>query len=203
MHHEPVQAHPRLRATVVLFAVCGFLLVALTLVQPSVSSARHLLVALWFAALVRSVYVTTRRGRGLSVRSGWVLVMALVVVALGLGVAHLGHARAAAAAARREATASEIANATPVGRCIGRSLANWDANPSQRPSGWDKQTFASISQRYCTLAAREQALSDSGRVDAKSVVPITQVVLAQMRARGLLPGARPPGDAAFAEPESA
>jgi len=133
------------------------------------------------------VYVTARRGRRLSIRSGWVLVIALVVAAVGLGVAQVGRTRAASA---RE-------NATPVERCIDLSLANWDANPSHRPRGWDKGTFATASRRYCALAARERALSDSGKVDATSAAPITRAVLAEMRARGLLPGGRPPADDGF------
>ena len=201
MHHELAQAHPRPRTATVLFAVCGFLLVALTLLPPTVHGLGHVLVALWLAALVRAVYVTARRGRGLPIRSGWVLVIALVVAAVGLGIAHLGHARAASADARRERSLSVLENATPVERCIGLSLANWDANPSHRPSGWNKETFATVSHRYCTLAARNRALSDSGEVDSRSAGTITQVVLAQMRARGLLPGARPPGDPGFVEPE--
>jgi len=199
MHHELVRTHPRPRATAVLFPVCGFLLVTLTLLPPTLPSLGHLLVALWLAALVRAVYVTARRGRRLPVRSGWVLVIALVVAAALLGVAQIGHMRAASAAAARERAASAFENATPIRRCIGRSLANWDANPSQRPGGWDKETFASVSRRYCAVAARERALSESGRVDARSAGPITQVVLAQMRARGLLPGARPPGDPGVVE----
>jgi hypothetical protein len=199
MDHELAQAHHRPRAATVLFAVCGFLLVTLTLLPPSARSLGHLLVALWLAALLRALYVSTRRGRGLSIRSGWVLVIALVVAAVGLGIAHLGRMRASSAAAQRDGAVSALESATPVERCIGLSLANWDARPSQRPSGWSKETFATVSRRYCALAARDQALSDSGEVDSRNAGPITQAVLAQMRARGLLPGARPEGDPGFAE----
>jgi len=189
MHHELAEPRPRLRVPTVLFALCGFLLGTLSLMPPTTQNLRHLLAALWLATLVRAVYVMARRRATLRIRSGWVLVIALVVVTLGLEVAHLGRVRAASAAP----------NAAPIGRCVGIALANWDALPSQRPIGWDRRTFATVTRRSCTLAARNGMLNDAGAMDSRSIGPITQAVVGQMRAEGLLPEPAVPADSGHVE----
>src|SRR5262249_2605981 len=113
MHQERAEP-PRSRTVPVLFGVSAALLAALTLLPPPARNVGHLVVALWLAALLRALYVTTRRGRGLSIRSGWILVIALVVAALGLGIARIGRMRASSAAAHGDGAVSALESATPV-----------------------------------------------------------------------------------------
>jgi hypothetical protein len=170
----------------VLFGVAAVAVVAFTVIPFSAYGAGSLTGALAFGFVVRLVYVKLRRGAGLAVWSGWILVIALLP-ALASQAERRNQAidQSSSAAVRQGVVASKDA-ATPVDRCVGLALDTWDANWASR-SRLPRRTVRIYTRRVCTRAGQDGVLREDGGIPPASQRSLGNEVAVEMRAEGLLP----------------
>jgi hypothetical protein len=170
----------------VLFGVAAASVVAFTAVPPSAYGVGSLTGALAFGFVVRLVYVKLRRGDGLPVWSGWIFVLALLP-ALASSAERRNQAidQSSNAAVRQGVVASKVA-ATPVDRCVGLALDDWDAHWASR-SRVPRKTIRIFTRRVCVRADRDGVLREDGAIPPASARALANEVGVEMRSEGLLP----------------
>ena len=170
----------------VLFGVAAVSVICFTALPVSAYGVGSLTGALAFGFVVRLVYVKLRRGAGLPVWSGWIFVIALLP-ALASQADRRNQAidQSSNAAVRHGVVASKAA-ATPVDRCVGLALDDWDANWSSR-SRLPRKTIRVFTRRVCTRAEQDGVLRDDGAILRGSARALGNEVAVEMRSEGLLP----------------
>jgi len=187
MYDEFAAPKSRFKWTRVLFALAAvftFALIAFPLSSYGLGSfAGYLAVAL----VLRFLYVKLNRRRpGLPITSGWVFVIAFVLAVLGTpGRHHIANDKAFTEAGSRSAEKQGLVasadEATPVQRCIGRTLDQWETTPQIR-STVPKPLFRKNAGRVCEKGDSEGVLRNDGLIMPEDLQPVLDAVRADMRA---------------------
>jgi len=121
--------------------------------------------ALILAFGIRLAYVLLRWRSRQPLLSGWIFVIALVLlldVAAGAPGPKTRHANAMAA---RQGVVAKAVDATPRDRCVGRLLDWWDEEGVRQGAlGWTKPRFRGFAVRVCRRADEQHVLKGDGEI---------------------------------------
>jgi hypothetical protein len=176
----------RFRWAHVLFGVAAVSVVFFTALPLSAYGVGSLTGALAFGFVVRLVYVKLRRRAALPVWSGWILVIALLPALASQADRRNQAIDQSSNAAVRHGVVATKAAATPVDRCVGLALDDWDANWSSR-SRLPRKTIRIFTRRVCARAEQDGVLRDDGAIMRGSARALGNEVAVEMRSEGLLP----------------
>jgi hypothetical protein len=152
MYDEFAESKPRFRWSRVLFALAAVFTFTLTAFPLGSYGLGYFAGTVAVAAALRLIYIKLLRRRAqLSLVSGWIFVISLVIAVLGTPGRHGDKVEAAS-------------NASPVERCLGSALDQWETNSEMRDA-IPKPQYGRIAARVCEQAEREGVLSNDGLIE--------------------------------------
>jgi hypothetical protein len=116
------------------------------------------------AFVVRLTYVLLRWRARPRLLSGWIFVIALVLLLTAEAGAPGRKTRRANAAAVRQGVVTGGAHTTPRDRCVGLLLDWWDEDGARRSPGWTKPSFRVFVARVCRRAEDEHVVNRDGEI---------------------------------------
>lgn len=188
MYDEFAAPRSRFKWTRVLFALAAVFTFTLTAFPLSSYGLGLFAGTVAIAAALRLIYIKLIRRRAqLSLVSGWVFVIAVVIALLGAPGRHFANDKAASTAAanrsaERQGLVASADEATPGQRCLGIALDEWEVTP-QVHSAWPKPQYRKMAGRICDQAGREGVLRNDGSILNEDLQPILAAIEADTQAK--------------------
>jgi hypothetical protein len=183
MDDEFAASKPRFTWRRVLFALAAVFTFTLTAFPLGSYGLGYFAGTVAVAAALRLIYIKLlRRRANLELVSGWVFVIAFVIAVLGApGRLHTDKVEAASSSAEKHGLVASADDATPLERCLGVALDDWETMPQLRQT-WPKPQYRQLASRVCEQAEREGVLRRDGRMLERDLQPILSAVYADMQA---------------------
>ncbi len=187
MYDEFAAPKSRFKWTRVLFALAAVFTFTLTAFPLNSYRLGSFAGTLAIAFVLRFLYVKVNRRRpGLPIVSGWVFVIAFALAVLGTPGRHRiaddkAFTEASSRSAESQGLVASADEATPVQRCIGLALDQWEITPQIR-SAVPKPLFRQNAGRVCEQGERDGVLRNDGLIMPEDLQSVLDAVRADLRA---------------------